>query len=135
MQDAKEVLIVIGCGLAGIALIGAAILAPLRRRARLLLRALSNDELATRVFRYEPQYFAYIGQGQPAVVEFQELVRDRDVQRIAARWPSLQRSFRRLERRVGHRGRPLIFEYYNWYELEYRELIRRIKDDKSGANT
>src|SRR5262249_32764559 len=90
-----------------------------------LLQDLSDDELAARVFRFEPRYFDYIGRGEPPVVEFRRLVDTRDIRGIASRWGALSRSFTRLERRIGHRGRPLILKYYFWYELACRELMRR----------
>jgi len=126
-------LIALLCGAAGIALVTVPVMVPLWLRQRRILRNLSDDELAARVFRFEPQYFDYIGQGEPAVLEFRQLVDSRDVRGIAARWASLQRSFGRLERRVGHRGRPLILEYYCWYHLAYRELIRRLRRHSSAV--
>jgi len=78
-------LVALVCVVAGLALLGALKLAPLRRRQRDLLRKLSDEELAARVFRFEPRYFGYIGPGEPAVEEFRRLVQARDLRGIAAR--------------------------------------------------
>ena len=120
-----EPLRALACGIGALALLSAGILLAPRLRHRAILRNLSDEELKARVFRFEPRYFDYIGSGDAAVLEFRRLVDTRDLRGIKARWESLQRSFLRLERRAGHRGRPLVLEYYNLYELGYRELMRR----------
>jgi hypothetical protein len=132
-----ELLIALACGAAGIALLGACLIVPLRLRAKSTLRALSDEALATRVFRFETSYFDYIdmGRADDAVIEFRALVQARDVRGIAHRWRSLYRSFTRLERKVGYRGRPLLLDYYFWYELDYRELIRRMRHRGHAAAT
>lgn len=114
------------------------LLSPLRR-ARFghtaMLRSLNDEQLAARVFRFEPSYFKYIGPSEPTVLEFRMLVETRDIQSIDSRWRSLQRAFQRLERRVGHRGRPLILDYYCWYGRDYRELLRRSGETRAGRMT
>jgi hypothetical protein len=120
-----ELLVGLGCGVAGIVILCACILLPLRNRQMRILRAMDDEQLRNRVFRFESKYFDFIGRDQPAVVEFRDLVAGRDLVGIRKRWRRLQRSFQRLERRVGYSGRPLILEYYCWYELDLRELARR----------
>jgi hypothetical protein len=120
-----EPLIALAWGVGALALLTLCIHQSLRLRQKVILRNLSDEELNARVFRFEPRYFDYIGSGDAAVLEFRRLVDTRDVRGIKARWASLQRSFLRLERRAGHKGRPLVLKYYNWYELGYRELMRR----------
>lgn len=112
------------------------LLSPLRRlrvRHTETLRNLTDEELAARVFRFEPRYFNCIGPGDPTVLEFQRLIETRDLQGIGSRWRSLARSFQRLERRVGRRGRPLILDYYCWYDLDYAELLRRSGEYRGGS--
>jgi hypothetical protein len=122
---AMELLLALGCGVIGVGLLSACILLPLRHRQTRILRALSDEDLRLRVFRFEPNYFDYIGLDHPDVVEFRDLVSTRNLSRLRKRWGSLQRSFQRLERRAGRTGRPFILEHYCWYELDLKELARR----------
>jgi hypothetical protein len=129
-----ELLIGLVCGVGGIALLGACAIVPFSLKYKANLRSLSDQELSGRVFRFEPSYFNCIGLGEPTVLVFQRLVDAKDLRGIASRWPALRRSFTRLERRVGHRGRSLIVDYYGWYGFDYRELMRRHKTVAEGGS-
>jgi hypothetical protein len=81
--------------------------------------------LEARVFNFELDYFSFIGLEHPDVIAFKRLVDSRDLLAIRALWPRLVKSFRRLEHLAGHRGRPLIMDYYEGYEMTLAELTRR----------
>src|SRR5215218_4307867 len=90
---------------------------PLRRRTLAQLRGMSTEELEKQVFMYPSGYFAYIGEGDPAVIRFREIVEARDLSALSREWRSLERTFRGLEHKAGHSGRPLIMDYFFWYDL------------------
>jgi hypothetical protein len=119
------ILTIMVCGILGLAIMGAIILLPLRLRFARALRKKTDQELAQSVFRYEDLYFATIGEGHPDVVAFRDFVQQKNLSGIRKHWSKFRRTFMRLEREAGHRGRPLIMEYYNWYEMSLRELSRR----------
>lgn len=98
---------------------------PLRLATTRKLRRMTRDELERSVFRYADGYFRFIGPEHPDVQAFKRLVEARDLAGIRDNWSRLSRSFERLERQAGYRGRPLIMDYYDWYELDLRELARR----------
>jgi hypothetical protein len=129
-----EFLIAIACGVAGIALLGSVLLVPLRLRFVRELRVLPDSDLERRAFRFEETYFQSIGVDHPDVLTFKHLIETADLSELRSNWGRLSRAFMRLERRAGHRGRPLIMEYYNWYELVLAELARRrrLKERDSG---
>lgn len=120
-----EFLKAIAFGVIGIALLSAVMLFPLRRRFQRQLRSLSRDELEKRVFRFEKSYFEYLGLDNPSVITFKHLVKTKDLENIKKKWKKFSREFLKLEQKAGHRGRPLIMEYYNWYELEIGALNDR----------
>ena len=120
-----EILIAIICGIFGIALLGLILLAPLKFIYWKELRQKKKDDLEKEVFDFADDYFSYIGYEHAEVQEFRDMIRERDLARIKANWKRLSKSFSSLERKVGHRGRPLIMDYYNWYEMAVNELHRR----------
>jgi hypothetical protein len=120
-----EFLASIACGVIAITLLGAVILVPLRLRHVRELQALADSELERRAFRYEKTYFLSIGVDHPDTVAFKHFIETKNLSELRANWGRLSRVFRRLERKAGHRGRPLIMEYYNSYELVLAELSRR----------
>jgi hypothetical protein len=119
-----EVLIALICGVIGIVILGGVLLLPLRFKFVRELRQKSQQELEDLAFRYENEYFTYIGENHPEVIAFKTLTEQKDLPGIRKRWNDLSRSFVKLEKKAGHRGRPLIMEYYNWHELVLRELGR-----------
>lgn len=120
-----EALIAIACGIVGVFALGMVLLLPLRIKFTRELRRKTRYELEQMVYRYEPEYFSYIGNHNAEVIVFKTLIEQRDLQGIRKSWRNLSRSFLKLERKAGHRGRPLIMEYYCWYELSIRELNSR----------
>lgn len=98
---------------------------PLRRKALNELRALPVEELEARTFRYPAGYFQFLGESAPAVVRFKELVDTRDVQALRREWRGLEKQFRALEVRAGHKGRPLIMDQFHWFDLNLRALAER----------
>lgn len=120
-----EVLIAVTCGIIGILVLGAVLLLPLRIKFARELRQKTHHELEQLAFRYEDDYFNYIGSEHPEVIAFRTLTEHKDLQGIRKRWNQLSSSFVKLEKKAGHRGRPLIMDYYHWYELVLRELDRR----------
>ena len=70
-------------------------------------------------------YFEYIGKDNPAVCEFNTLVTLHKYEELYSAWPRLQQSFRCAELERGHRGRPLILDYFCSYRSFVRELIHR----------
>jgi hypothetical protein len=85
----------------------------------------STDELETMVYRYETDYFLYLGENNHTVQEFRLLIDRRDLRGLISNWRRFKKSFISLERAAGHTGRPLIIEYYLWYELVLKELSKR----------
>lgn len=59
------------------------------------------------------------------MLAFKRLIEARNLGELRANWGRISRAFLLLERKAGHRGRPLILDYYNWYELVLAELARR----------
>ena len=95
------------------------------RRSRDLMRRMSTPDLERSVWRYEPDYFNWLGPDEPCVIEFRQVTESRDIGRLQARWPALEAEFWRLERRVGHRGRPMIMDFYAEQSQAIAELARR----------
>ncbi len=121
-----EFLIAIICGVLGIAALGAVLLLPLRYKFTAALKRKSREELEEMVFRFETEYVDYLGLENEDVVKFKTLVDTKNITELRKNWKKLRRSFHALERKAGHSGRPLIMDYYNWYELEIKELYGRI---------
>lgn len=97
----------------------------LRRKALAELRSLPTEELEKRTFQYPSGYFEHIGESHPSVVRFREIVEARDLDALSREWKRLEREFRMLERQAGHSGRPLIMDYFHWYELDIKALQER----------
>ena len=122
-----EILTILLAGIMAIAIIGAAFVLPLRFKYRQELRALPSLELESLAFLYEQAYFSYIGHDHQAVQRYKKLTDNRDLPELRRSWRALSRTFVKLERDAGHRGRPLILDYYNWHELVIAEMTRRSK--------
>lgn len=89
------------------------------------------DELEKIVYRYESEYFKYIGEEHEPVLEFKGLIENRDISTLYRKWKSsFVGSFIELERRAGNNGRSMLGEdYYPWYDLEVTELFRRKNEE------
>lgn len=120
-----EFLVVVICGVMGVSILEAILLLPLRYKFIAELKRKDRKELENLVFRFETEYFDYLGCENEDVIRFKALVDARDVSELLRSWEKFNRSFKALERRIGHGGRPLIMDYYNWYELEIKELYKR----------
>jgi hypothetical protein len=83
------------------------------------------DALHNTVFRYESDYFAYLGEHHSEVQRFRSAVVKRDLSELRGAWDNLKLRVHILEREAGHTGRPLIMDYYFWYEYDIEELERR----------
>ena len=90
------------------------------------VRKLSLEELENQAFRFENEYFEFLGTGNKAVIRFQSLIESRDLPSLRREWKGLERNFRRLERKAGHKDRPLIFDYYGAQSTIFTELSRRL---------
>lgn len=93
------------------------------------LKRLSLEALKKQVFRYEKEYFKYIGEEDSSVVRFRDLIECENIETLIKEWPAMSARFRKLEITVGHKGRPLIMDYYQWYELDLSELSKRFKNE------
>ena len=100
-------------------------LEPLKVKLREELKAKSNEELIKEVFSFEEGYFSFIGEENPEVIEFKTLVLKKDLEAIKSNWKRLSKKFSKLEKKAGHTGRPLILDYYCWYEMWLNELSNR----------
>jgi hypothetical protein len=120
-----EILIAIICGAIGVLLLGTILLARLKYKYWKELRRKGKEELEKEVFNFSDDYFSFIGYYNPDVQVFMELINRKDLLGIKASWKRPSKSFTHLERKVGHRGRPLILDYYNWYEMAVNELRKR----------
>lgn len=70
-------------------------------------------------------YFDYIGRETPAVIEYTNLVKEKDYKTILKKWDKFEVAFVTAESLKGHRGRPLIMDYYFGYKSALREYQRR----------
>lgn len=94
----------------------------------------STAELEQQVFRYERSYFRGLGEGHPDVMEFRRLVEQRDLRGLRLNWGRLQESFLRLELAAGHRGRPLLMDFYFTTSEHLVELCKRgVRAMSTGA--
>ena len=84
-------------------------------------------EIEKMVFRYETEYFKFIGEDHASVQEFRQAVENKDISVLIKNWITFRSNFQELERKAGHNDRPLIMDYYYTYELELKELQRRTK--------
>ena len=92
---------------------------------RAYVRKLSVDELEREAFRFDDEYFQFLGLHKPQVIRYRELVDSRDLESLSREWRHLSRDFQKLERMAGHRDRPLIMDYFGPQEMIYAELSRR----------
>jgi len=120
-----EILTAILCGVLGVVLLSGILLSPLTHKYRKELQLKSDDELAAEVFRYEKDYFSFIGEDNAEVKEFKNLTENHEFESIRRNWRRLSGAFCGLERKAGHSGRPLIMDYYLWYEIALKEMRRR----------
>jgi len=104
---------------------GAILLVPLKIRYRKKLRQKNLEELKKDVFQFAEGYFSYIGNDHKTVKEFKDLIQAQDLSGIRRNWERLSSDFHTLERKAGHTGRPLIMDYYCWYEMAINELAKR----------
>ena len=120
-----DLLIPLILGLLGALVVASLSMLPLRRATVKELRQKTREELEQSVFRYEQGYFDFIGRDHPDVIAFKKLLESRDLHGIRKSWRKLSSTFRGLEHKAGYSGRPLIMDYYHWYELDLKELARR----------
>lgn len=100
---------------------------PLKRKKEKELKELSLEAIKNTVFRYDKEYFSAIGENDSAVVRFHELIKKEDIISLSKEWKKLSNRFVQLERETGHEGRPLIMDYYHWYELDIKEMKERLR--------
>ena len=89
------------------------------------LKKYSVERLERRVYRYETEYFKFIGEENEVVREFRKVIEDKDIATLHKKWGSFSEDFIALEGKAGYHDRPLILDYYALYELEVRELYNR----------
>lgn len=97
----------------------------LEHKHRRELKLKSLEQLEKEVFRFENAYFNYIGQESPEVKKFKSYIDSKNLTEIKTNWKALSSRFRYFERNVGHTGRPMLFDYYCWYEDAVNELSKR----------
>lgn len=102
----------------------------LRGKCKKRLRSLGLKDLQEETLCYHKKYFTNINENDPSVIRFKELIEKRNIKELRKEWKKLSRKFLDLERKAGFKGRPLIMDYYHWYELNLDELIRRAKNFK-----
>jgi hypothetical protein len=92
------------------------------------LKKLTLSELERKVYRYDGEYFRFIGEENESVREFRKAIEDKDILTLYNKWQSsFVGSFLSLERKAGHKSRPMLMDYYYGYELEIKELYERKK--------
>jgi hypothetical protein len=91
------------------------------------LKSRSLADLEKMVYRYETEYFGFVGESNASVLEFREAIENKDIAALMKNWTTFRSNFQELERKAGHDGRPLIMDYYYTYELELKELYKRTK--------
>ena len=106
-------------------LIGCAAYFPIWARERRRVRRLTVEQLTAQAFRFETDYFEFIGLSEDPVVRFRKIAESHDLAALSDSWKSLSREFRTLERKAGHRDRPLLFDYYYDQDAVIAELMRR----------
>ena len=89
------------------------------------LKILSREELEKIVYKVDGEYFEFIGTEHKCVKEFVSMVEKRDLEAISTNWKKMSGQFRKLELQAGHEGRPLIMDYYGFYEQEIKALRRK----------
>jgi hypothetical protein len=91
------------------------------------LKSRSLADLEEMVYRYEAEYFKFIGESNASVLEFRQAIENKDISALIKNWITFRSNFQGLEREAGHDGRPLIMDYYYTYEQELNELYKRTK--------
>ncbi len=124
-----DFLIIAACGVAALGAMYAVLVLPAERKFARDLKRLGRSELEAMAFNYADEYFQFIGEDHPDVRAFRAWVARKDLRELQRNWSRLDRSFRRLEAKAGHQGRPLIMDYYHWHDKVLRELARR---DRAG---
>lgn len=104
----------------------------LKRKFRNKLEKMSLKELKQVTFEEKEAYFNYLSQDNPIVKRFRQLIRSEDIENLIKEWPKISRQLVDLERKNGHTGRPLILDYYGWYEIALSVLDKKIKNQGSG---
>jgi len=99
----------------------------LKRRITKQLSSLSLEELEKETFAYPSSYFQAIGENDDSVKRYRDLISRKDLDGLAREWSGLHRRFRELERLSGHRGRPLILEYFLCHEVCIDVLSKRYR--------
>ena len=90
------------------------------------LRCKNKEQLENEVFNFEDDYFSFIGFDKIEVKEFKKFIDAKNVIGLRNNWKRLSSKFIDYEREGGHEGRPLILDYYCWYEMTIKELYKRI---------
>lgn len=85
----------------------------------------STETLEKRAYRYETEYFQFIGEDHEEVREFKKLIETRDIVALHKKCSSLMKAFVRLEPKTGYYGPPMLMDYYSDYELYVKELHQR----------
>ena len=85
---------------------------------------MSTRELEEEVFRFEAGYFDTLG-GDPDIASFRRLVEQRDLRGLRLNWGRFANAFVRVEAARGHRGRPILMDWYFGYDEALVELGKR----------
>ncbi|HAV64474.1 MAG TPA: hypothetical protein DCY13_19160 [Verrucomicrobiales bacterium] len=93
-------------------------------RIRREIRSLTDDELAKVAFEDLTEYFNFIGTDNEAVQRYLELTEKRDIEGLCREWSRLATAFVSLERKAGHRDRPLLMDY-GFSSSRYIKAFRR----------
>ena len=88
------------------------------------IRSLSMSELESYIFTFHEAYFNVIGVDRAEVQDFKALLELRDLDAISRKWLKLRKEFIKFEREAGHKGRPLIMDYYD----NYRYAVKRFEN-------
>jgi len=97
----------------------------LEKENRKRLASLNTEDLESSVFRYDEDYFKYLGEHHPEIQAFKKAVESRKLDELKEALKIFYKNLNRIEREAGHQGRPLIMDYYFWYEHEIEELEKR----------
>jgi hypothetical protein len=89
-------------------------------------------EIEALVYRYEVDYFRFIGEDNGSVQAFRQQIEAKDLASLSANWPKFRADFTALERKAGHKDRPLIMDFYYEYEVQIKELQNRTKTSING---
>lgn len=89
------------------------------------MRQMGTPELEQLVWRYEAEYFAFIGHHSAEATAFKHLIESKDLAGLRREWGRLSSAFVRLEQAAGHDSRPLIMDYYCDHSEAIAELAKR----------